>query len=352
MNTTVPTKKPASELEPGDWVDTDDGDTAEVLSVHPYVSGGTPMVSVVYPQADDGVPYLWRVKADHMVTLTAAAEIENTRAHRLRWQIADRMHDFANLVANGLPIDGDRVRVTIDFGRDVSQIAEISERLGIKVDVDSVGRTAVWWPGEVKSYEPGFHAEFFAYDPKFDKPAKGADPTGLGFSREPDEVKPTSAVPNGVDGHSEFSGRASVPDMRTLPMLCLAVPSNGVRCGEPIYWNAAANAWWHQSRDIFNHTATGPSVPPSPDSDAAIYAKFAAAEAANNEQVKAWLDRHGITVVGAPAVSLRRGLVADHGEALAFAQLLGEPDDSRPCAHRGDSDDCECNGNDQPQGGE
>jgi hypothetical protein len=39
----------------------------------------------------------------------------------------------------------------------------------------------------------------------------GNDPTGLGFSREPDEVKPTSAVPAHVDGHSEFSGRASVP---------------------------------------------------------------------------------------------------------------------------------------------
>lgn len=38
------------------------------------------------------------------------------------------------------------------------------------------------------------------------------DPTGDSFSREPDEVKPTSAVPNGIDGHSEFSGRASVPD--------------------------------------------------------------------------------------------------------------------------------------------
>lgn len=30
---------------------------------------------------------------------------------------------------------------------------------------------------------------------------------------------------------------------------------------------------------------------------------------------------------------------------------LDEPEDSRHCAHRGDGEDCECNGNDQPMAG-
>lgn len=37
---------------------------------------------------------------------------------------------------------------------------------------------------------------------------------GFGYSREADDPVP-GAVPGGVDGHSEFSGRASVPDMVT-----------------------------------------------------------------------------------------------------------------------------------------
>lgn len=39
---------------------------------------------------------------------------------------------------------------------------------------------------------------------------------GFGYNREADDPEP-GAVPGGVDGHSEFSGRASVPDMQTRP---------------------------------------------------------------------------------------------------------------------------------------
>lgn len=85
------------------------------------------------------------------------------------------------------------------------------------------------------------------------------DPTGLGYSREADDPTPTTAVPATVEGHAEFSGRATVPDVT----LCLAEVEPATTCDEPIWWNAGANAWWHQSDEHFNHTATGPSVPPS-----------------------------------------------------------------------------------------
>lgn len=85
------------------------------------------------------------------------------------------------------------------------------------------------------------------------------DPTGLGFSREADDPTPTTAVPATIEGHAEFSGRAAVPDVT----LCLAEVEPATTCDEPIWWNAGANAWWHQSDEHFNHTATGPSIPPS-----------------------------------------------------------------------------------------
>ena len=50
------------------------------------------------------------------------------------------------------------------------------------------------------------------------------DPTGLNFSREP-EVLVAGDVPTGVEGHNEYTGRASVPDMQTRPQCspqCLA----------------------------------------------------------------------------------------------------------------------------------
>jgi hypothetical protein len=42
------------------------------------------------------------------------------------------------------------------------------------------------------------------------------DSTGTVFDREPEELKPTSAPAN-VEGHAEFTGRASVPDMHARP---------------------------------------------------------------------------------------------------------------------------------------
>lgn len=95
--------------------------------------------------------------------------------------------------------------------------------------------------------------------PNVDKTPTRHMRAGFGYSREADEPEP-GAVPGGVDGHSEFSGRASVPDMKTR---CAAVLGDGSMCDVPIWWNASANAWWHLSDGRFNHTATGPSVPPS-----------------------------------------------------------------------------------------
>jgi hypothetical protein len=109
------------------------------------------------------------------------------------------------------------------------------------------------------------------------------------YGRAVDNGDAAAEVPTGVEG-GPVTGRATVADTS-----CLAVLPSGVRCDEPIFWNPSANAWWHEHTGFYGHTATGPSVPP---------------------------------------------------------QDVVDEDDDRACAHRGDGEDCECNGNDQPVGGE
>jgi hypothetical protein len=78
------------------------------------------------------------------------------------------------------------------------------------------------------------------------------------YGRAVDNGDASAEVPTGVEG-GPVTGRAAVPH---IPCAAEVVP--GVPCGDPIYWNAAANAWWHQPAEtVFNHTATAPSVPPA-----------------------------------------------------------------------------------------
>lgn len=80
------------------------------------------------------------------------------------------------------------------------------------------------------------------------------DPTGLGFSREADDPTPTTAVPATVEGHAEFSGRA------TVPPLCRHVAEvSGVPCNRPLEW--LPGAWWvHVDETGIDHPADGPET--------------------------------------------------------------------------------------------
>lgn len=80
------------------------------------------------------------------------------------------------------------------------------------------------------------------------------DPTGLGFSREADDPTPTTAVPATIEGHAEFSGRA------TVPPLCRHVAEvSGVPCNRPLEW--LPGAWWvHVDETGIDHPADGPET--------------------------------------------------------------------------------------------
>jgi hypothetical protein len=68
----------------------------------------------------------------------------------------------------------------------------------------------------------------------------------------------------------------------------------------------------------------------------------AAADPTGLDYTRADTDTDDPTPVSPARVPLHTGGLVDGGE------LVDETDDDRACAHRGDGEDCECNGNDQP----
>lgn len=250
--TTVQKKKLASDLKPGDWLASSEteGEPGEILFTKPFSDGG--MTLVVYGDIDE-IPQTLRLHSEREVELATVGDREQMLADRLRYRVADQLRDVAQLVDDGEIESGKRLEICIKLDS-FQAVDALAERMGAKVDIDSAKRHSLWWPFGQSEYAEGLHVEWYEYDRTGDQAerAVAADPTGLGYSREADDPTPTTAVPATVEGHAEFSGRA------TVPPLCRHVAEvSGVPCNRPLEW--LPGAWWvHVDETGIDHLANGP----------------------------------------------------------------------------------------------
>lgn len=310
MNTTVPTPEPArdtkraDELEPGDHVaafEFSEPGPCRVLSAHPYREGRTALVALTYARPDGRPAHIGELAADADLELATKAEIDGIGDAERRAKFIADLRAVADWfeARPWLPVPYSR-RAQAKFVNEDDDDAKLTEardlaaEFGVTAQIEADHVTVQTWIG-------GF--EYVVYGTR---PAPVPDdPTGKFFSREADDPTPTSSVPATVGGVHP-AGRADLPPCTSVcsrpdgaepghhvdgcprgaeltriaaqdsgsvtgrasvPVLCAAVLADGVACGARIYWNVAANAWWHLWRqgddtDVLKHTATGPSVPP------------------------------------------------------------------------------------------
>lgn len=269
----TPTDKPqretrrADELKPGDWLsDVEAGTTspAEVIAIHPFDE----RVLVVI-RDEEGELHTSKEFGSHKLELATDAEVAEARDDRSRYAVADQLRHLAETLdgAERLPSPQWPHQVKIELQlRNIAEVAQVADELGLKVEVDTAGRNRAFWPAE-RTKDTAVVAEWFQYDPDFEK-AEPVTVAGMVAARELDDDEP-EAVPDYAAGYS-MPGRpvSAPPAIRVKPHTpvpdtsCLAVLPSGVRCDEPIFWYPDANAWWHEHTGHYGHTATGPAVPP------------------------------------------------------------------------------------------
>jgi hypothetical protein len=203
-DTDEPEIKRADELKAGDWIGSGEltGGPAQVLSAHSYKDGDR-VAKVFLVVLIDGIPDFSRVNAWRVYELATAAELAQAKDEERRFLVADQLRQLAeNVLKLQLPlsIENGQVRMTSQLGS-VAEVADLGERLGIPVEVDTAGRNSVFWPAGGKSYDPGVRVEWYRYDPDFKKPD----------AEDPDHGRTTAVAEAKPDTLGVALGRASVP---------------------------------------------------------------------------------------------------------------------------------------------
>lgn len=177
---------PAQDVKPGDWIAGDPGlaGPAKVLFVHPFLQDGRRRIAITYEETPDGRPASDIWEHGHPVRLATAEEIEASKVPSRRVQLVERLRSLADLIEQKqLPLADHWSHLDFHF-KDVESIAEVAAKLATTVAIDSAGRHSVIWNQE-RTDSP-LRVEWFTYvrddEPK---PEPVADPSGLGFSREP-----------------------------------------------------------------------------------------------------------------------------------------------------------------------
>jgi len=210
---TVPASKPAGELEPGDYVMAEDlhpdaEGVGEVLIAKTFGAAGREAVSVMVSYGDRFEPDYCRLTADMPVRIASDEAVQAAKDTARRDLAAERLRELAVLIGDKkLPLPGRYHDMTVrfGFGSDAGLVDEVAKALGVET-TDRFGQYAVEWPPS--SGDGELTAVWSAYSPK--KAAPKPDPTGHGFSREPDEVTPEGRIP-AHDGFADKEGLTIVP---------------------------------------------------------------------------------------------------------------------------------------------